>query len=200
MNGIIKIEEKNGNNIVDARLLHKKLKIDTRFNDWILRRLDDLKFLQEGIDFYSILSKTKGRPGKEYFLTLDTAKHISMMENNEIGYKIRQYFINFEKKVKLEIQNLIEEKNKKILLLEEKINQPFICLGFDGRNYHVFINDRVGHWMIPFSKLSSKITEIASVNNFWKIKFPPRNKDEKYNKDDAIKWFQLNCGNNFYKR
>jgi phage anti-repressor protein len=73
--------------------------VSTRFNDWIQRNLLSIGFV-EGTDFYSYLSKTYegGRPTKEYVLTLDTAKHISMIQRNEIGKRIRQYFIDFEKK------------------------------------------------------------------------------------------------------
>lgn len=41
-----------------------------------------------------------GRPKKEYALTLDAAKELSMVEGNEKGKQARKYFIACEKKLK----------------------------------------------------------------------------------------------------
>lgn len=41
-----------------------------------------------------------GRPLKEYYITLDMAKELSMVENNEKGKEARKYFIECEKKLK----------------------------------------------------------------------------------------------------
>ncbi len=87
--------------VVDARELHTFLGVSTRFNDWILRQIEKYGF-EEGIDyegFYSNLSKTSngGRPTKEYTLTIDMAKELGMVENNEKGREIRRFFIQIEK-------------------------------------------------------------------------------------------------------
>lgn len=87
------------NVLVDAILLHRKLKINTRFNDWISRKIEKYGFKQNE-DFYSNLSKTKGRPSREYLLTMDMAKELSMLEENEVGREIRRYFIAKEKELR----------------------------------------------------------------------------------------------------
>ncbi|EAM0325957.1 phage antirepressor Ant, partial [Campylobacter coli] len=43
---------------------------------------------------------TKGRPRKEYYITLDMAKELCMVENNEKGRQARRYFIECEKRLK----------------------------------------------------------------------------------------------------
>ena len=57
---IIPVEQGRLGLMVDARLLHENLKINTRFNDWIQRRIEEYGFIEnedfEG--FYSNLSKT----------------------------------------------------------------------------------------------------------------------------------------------
>lgn len=101
MNELINITKATINNeevnAVSGRELHKKLEVQTRFNDWISRRIDEYGF-EEGKDFYSKLSKSHGRPSQEYIISLDMAKELAMVENNEQGKKIRRYFIEVEKK------------------------------------------------------------------------------------------------------
>lgn len=84
---------------VSARELHHFLQVQTAFKDWIARRISEYGFL-EGVDFCSILSEsTGGRPAKEYAITLDMAKELSMVERNEQGKQARRYFIECEKRL-----------------------------------------------------------------------------------------------------
>ncbi|ATP11955.1 hypothetical protein BHOIPH791_13410 [Bartonella henselae] len=77
---------------VNARELHAFLEIKARFNDWIKNRIKECKFL-ENINFIT-LSKNLENGGKvkEYHITLDMAKHLSMIERNDKGHEARQYF------------------------------------------------------------------------------------------------------------
>ncbi|GAA5110912.1 antA/AntB antirepressor family protein [Bartonella jaculi] len=85
---------------VNARELHTFLEVKTSFKDWIIRRIQDCKF-KEGYDFCSFLSESSGgRPSKDYHLTLDMAKHLSMIERNDKGHEARQYFIKCERLLK----------------------------------------------------------------------------------------------------
>lgn len=85
---------------VDARELWQALQSKQEFANWIKNRIADF---EEGVDycFNKIVKTGENVTGKqlynEYTLTLDTAKHICMVERNEIGKKIRQYFIEIEK-------------------------------------------------------------------------------------------------------
>ena len=85
-------------NSVNARDIHSYLEVKTRFNDWINRAISKYDF-KENIDFYSFLSKTSGRPEKEYIVTMDMAKELAMLENNPKGKETRKYFINCEKEL-----------------------------------------------------------------------------------------------------
>lgn len=94
---------------VNARELWEALQSKQEFANWIKNRLADF---EDGVD-YLIDKIVKQHPsGKkymnEYFLTLDTAKHLAMLERNEIGKKIRQYFIEFEKEARKMIEDNIK--------------------------------------------------------------------------------------------
>lgn len=71
----------------------------TRFNDWITRRISEYGFV-EGDDYLTEESQTKGRPGTEYYLTIDMAKELAMVERTERGREARRYFIECEKQLK----------------------------------------------------------------------------------------------------
>lgn len=121
--GLIKIYENDRQEqLVDARELHQKLKSKRDFSNWITDRIEKYDFV-ENIDFTTVLLKsTGGRPRIEYALTLDTAKEIAMVENNEQGRKIRRYFIEVEKKARnmFEIPKTLPEALRKAAGLAEQ--------------------------------------------------------------------------------
>lgn len=85
---------------VNARDLHKFLKVGRDFTTWVKGRIEQYLFI-ENVDFISFSQSGEkpkgGRPTVEYHLTLDMAKELSMVENNEEGRKVRRYFIRCEK-------------------------------------------------------------------------------------------------------
>lgn len=101
MEEIIKIDTtQSGEQFVNARDLHKALEVKTQFNKWI-ERMIEYGFV-DGTDFWSFLSKTPkgGRPSIEYNLTISTAKEIAMLQRNEKGKQVRNYFIQVEERYK----------------------------------------------------------------------------------------------------
>lgn len=102
-NELIQIQSINGEQLIDAKELHQFLKIKTPFNHWIARRIDEYQF-KLNQDFWSNLTKrAKGRPTTDYQLTLDMAKELAMIERNDKGRQIRQYFIACEKKMRQQL-------------------------------------------------------------------------------------------------
>jgi phage anti-repressor protein len=93
-------ETSTGEKVVDARELHEQLLVGKVFAAWIQEKFERYGFI-EGEDFFPISEKTQnGRPKQDYILTLDTAKEIAMVQNNEMGRAIRKYFIEVEKRFK----------------------------------------------------------------------------------------------------
>lgn len=86
--------------LCDARDLHTFLGVGRFFSNWIKERIEQYGFV-EGEDFLPVLAKsTGGRPATEYHLTLDTAKELAMVENNEQGRQVRRYFIAMEREAR----------------------------------------------------------------------------------------------------
>lgn len=92
--------------VCDGRELHTFLKNGKQFSDWIKQRISQYGF-EENQDFacFSLKSETQRKDGQrgvarstEYHLSLDMAKELSMVENNEQGRLARRYFIDCEKR------------------------------------------------------------------------------------------------------
>lgn len=92
--------------LCDARTLHTFMVVLRDFSDWVKARIRKFGFV-EGVDFLKIIgspekgNQTRGGNRKavyDYHLTLDMAKELSMVENNEKGREARRYFIACEKR------------------------------------------------------------------------------------------------------
>ena len=136
MNELIKLQPQtiNGNAVetVSARELHTFLEVGRDFSTWIKDRISKYEFV-ENTD-YIMLPKTgelenKGLQGKiEYFVTLDMAKQLAMVENNEKGMQVRKYFIECEKKLnsttttQVQVVGKAEDATRAALLLSQHLN------------------------------------------------------------------------------
>ena len=107
MNELIKLNEQTINNemvqTVNARELHSFLEVGKDFSTWIKARLKTLGSVKN--EDYLLTKIGEQLPSgtkykTEYFVTLDTAKHLAMMEKNDRGFQVRQYFITCEKLAK----------------------------------------------------------------------------------------------------
>ena len=107
MNEIFKIHQNKaitGINCISARELYKRLEVKTKFPTW-WERIEKASFKVEK-DFFPKLEKsTGGRQATDFFISLDMAKEICMLQKNDIGKQFRQYFIECEKRLQ-------EAKNK----------------------------------------------------------------------------------------
>lgn len=98
----INIREENGKQTVSARELHEKLEVTERFSSWFDRML---KYgFEENVDFTSVKSFTvvnngAQKPIDEYYISIDMAKEICMIQRSDKGKMFRQYFIECERRL-----------------------------------------------------------------------------------------------------
>lgn len=118
MNEMVMIEERAGKRTVSARELHEKLEVTERFNSWFERMLT-YGFIKE-VDFtsvksFAVVNNGAKKPIDEYYLSLDMAKEICMIQRSDIGRRFRQYFIECEKKLTKSVEySDIRTKSKKV--------------------------------------------------------------------------------------
>ena len=123
---------------VNARELHRWLKVGKFFANWIKDRIEKYDFV-EGTDFFKVMPHKELKQAKnfdlpnlanqskklekdknfdftiprnqkskrggdvrsvDYILTIDMAKEVAMLENNDLGKKVRKYFIRTEERFK----------------------------------------------------------------------------------------------------
>lgn len=176
-NGLIPVYKNNENGqVVSARELHEFLEVSTRYNDWIKDRIEKYDFI-ENQDYITVTENlVSGGKQNIHILTLDTAKEIAMVQNNEKGKQVRKYFISIEKKYKEQnkpvciedvlIQSLQEMKDVKLQLLEVKQSTADNKQEIQGIRDVVALNPN--QWRKDTAELINKMA--ASLGGFEHIK------------------------------
>jgi len=94
---------------VNGRDLHVFLAVGRDYSTWMKDRIAEYGFI-EGVDFVTVEilrspssgnAKARRQRVKDYFLSIDMAKELSMLERNEQGKQARRYFIDCERRLAL---------------------------------------------------------------------------------------------------
>lgn len=84
----------------DGRALHTFLESKQEYANWIKNRIEKYGFV-EGVDYVSLDKIIKREIGAttriDHILTIDMAKQLAMVENNDKGAEVRRYFIECER-------------------------------------------------------------------------------------------------------
>jgi anti-repressor protein len=83
---------------VDARKIHAWLEVEISFEDWIESRINERALgFREDVEFSSTwTTNTLGHRSKEYWLSLDMAHELCLIEPGAKGTLARDYFIRRE--------------------------------------------------------------------------------------------------------
>lgn len=89
------------NGMTTARALYEFLEMPTQnFARWAKTNIEDNEFYEENKDWWGFFIVKNGNNCKDYRLTTDFAKHLSMESHSSKGKIARQYFITVEDKAK----------------------------------------------------------------------------------------------------
>ncbi len=99
----IMVAYRHGMQGVNARDLHGHLGVGRDFTSWVKGRIEQYGFVE--YEDYEVFTKSGenplgGRPLGEYFISVDMAKELCLVENNERGRACRRYFIACERTVR----------------------------------------------------------------------------------------------------
>lgn len=129
--------------LINARDLHQQLSVNRDFSNWIKQRIESYGFVEnedflcspnlasgenKGLQRFFNQTGRGGHNRKEYFLTLDMAKELALVENNPQGRKIRKQLIEIEKAMREEIPALLRklEKQNQALRLHIMQTNPIV--------------------------------------------------------------------------
>lgn len=115
MNELIRVSQnENGHQVVSARELYAYLGYESnKFARWAKTKILVNDFSIENQDWVGLDINVQGNETKDYALSLDFAKRLSMMAKTEKGEEVRNYFIECEKKAK---QVMLPQTYKEALL------------------------------------------------------------------------------------
>ena len=113
---------------VNARELHSFLQSKQDFSTWIKNRIERYGFV-ENQDYllHKFMEQVpSGAKHKiDYHITLDMAKQLAMVENNDMGLQARRYFIECEKQLK-QAHTSIDVKKSQMELLNILTANPIL--------------------------------------------------------------------------
>jgi phage anti-repressor protein/ribosomal protein L7/L12 len=148
-------------NSVSARVLHEQLQVKSRFNDWINNRIKKYGFV-ENEDFKAVTKNLVTAQGNtstffDYIVSIDMAKELAMVENSEIGRKIRRYFIEVEKKFR--------EQSQKPFSRKEEVESQLVGLEFTFKHLRPSEASKIGMTKTLFGKIGLETSYLPEYSD-----------------------------------
>ncbi|MEI6865551.1 antA/AntB antirepressor family protein [Flavicella sp.] len=107
MTNLIEIKEKNGKQVVSAKELYEFLGYhSSQWKRWYTKNIIKDDFFEENADYQTLDIMSNGNPTKNFALSVEMAKELSMLSRTERGKEARRYFIEIESKYRNEFAGL----------------------------------------------------------------------------------------------
>lgn len=107
------------NGTTTARALYEFLELaQGQFSRWAKANIESNEFYEENKDWWGFDIVSNGNNCKDYRLTTDFAKHLSMESHSERGKEARRYFIAIEDRAKQEVINRSQLSPQTQLILQ----------------------------------------------------------------------------------
>ena len=155
MNAMIKVDlNENQEPIVSGRELHEVLEIKTEYKKWF-DRMKEYGFT-ENIDYARVTQKCPTLGGEQdivnHAIKLDMAKEIAMIQRNDKGKQIRQYFIQVEK----DFNSPEKVMARALKFAEQKLNVLQI------ENAQVEIRNKLLNYKTNYAEIDSRYQNVKS--------------------------------------
>lgn len=201
MNQLINVwQTERGNQAVNARELHAFLGVGRDFSTWIKNKIEKYDFV-ENKDYCKLYydsfgnrishlpqsgeQENKGLPvfKIEYVLTLNMAKELAMLENNDKGKEARKYFIKCEEEFRAmrelshhhpSPEELKWKKWEYLSKTLEKINDEKQIKAITS----AFLKEVTGDEIVPYEKTERKTYSATEISGLIKSRYGieiPRN-------------------------
>ena len=134
------------NGMTTAKALYEFLSGEkSNFSKWAKRNIEQNEFYEENKDWWGFVTVTNGNECKDYRLTTDFAKHLSMESHSARGKEARQYFITIEDRAKQELEQ--KRQAEKVNRIEQTVS-----------NMKDIFTKPIGDWK---SEINGRIREIS---------------------------------------
>src|SRR5690606_17054413 len=123
MEELIKIQETKNGKAVSARELYTFLDFtSSQWSRWYQQNIINEDYFVEGADYVAFDIVSNGNPTKDFALSLDMAKELSILARTEKGKVARRYFIECERKLK-EVQALPKSLPEALRLYADSVER-----------------------------------------------------------------------------
>lgn len=154
-----------------ARALYDFLELaPSQFSRWAKNNIESNEFYEENTDWWGFDIVSNGNKCKDYRLTTDFAKHLSMESHSAKGKMARQYFVKVEDKVKEVVINrsqlspqmqmfyAIADEQAKMELEQKRQAEQINKVEQTVDNMKEIFTEPIGDWK---AEINSRVREIS---------------------------------------